>query len=615
MNEMSAQSSHTSIGSRLVILVIVLEILAALALVAAPLAYDRMHANHVFPGVQVLGVMLGGLTRDEARAALSQPIADREGQILTLRYGDRRWTAAAVELGLSYDLEATVAHAFDVGRSQGILVDTRTRLNLLQKGETVDAVVETERVRALDYLHRLARDIDATMQNASLTIENLQVVTTPAHTGYRLDVEGSAARVVQALAIGRGGEVDLIVATILPTVTDQGIVEAKTMTQRVISVPITVTFSARDWTLSNGVAAPKNLDRTWTIDRQQLANVVTLDQRKSGDQVTLLARFDSEKFSSLFTSIAKDLNRKMQDARFAYDIKTGRLTPFQVSQEGRTVDVAESIKRVAAAATGDNRTIQLVVTITKPALAVDQADKMGIKEQVNQGVTTFAGSSAARAHNIRLAASKLDGATIAPGATFSLLDALGPITAEAGYQEGFAIVGDSTVQDVGGGVCQVATTAFRAMFYAGLPIVERNPHRYLIPRYFIIGGPHGLDAAIYDPGRDLKFKNTTGNYLIIKTDASDPDNFTVTLYGTKPGWTVTMEEPVIAPGKAPGPRMADIADPAKPVGFRVLAQSAVAGETVSITRVVKQGNTVISRDTFATNYQPASEQWIVGTKK
>jgi hypothetical protein len=76
-----------------------------------------------------------------------------------------------------------------------------------------------------------------------------------------------------------------------------------------------------------------------------------------------------------------------------------------------------------------------------------------------------------------------------------------------------------------------------------------------------------------------------------------------------------MEEPVIKPGKAPGPRMADVEDPTKPVGYRVLAQSAIAGESVTITRVVKQGATVLSRDTFTTNYQPASEQWIVGTKK
>jgi len=596
-------------------LIIVLEVLLLAAVLVAPLAYDYYHRQRVYPGVQALGIELGGMTLDQARAALSQPVARREGQVLTLRYGERRWTASAAELGLRYDLEAAVEAAFAAGRGHGLLQDTLARIDLLRHPHTVDAIVQTDRVRALDYLYRLARDIDQTVQNASLTIDNLQAKAIEARTGYRLDVDGSAARVVQALSSGRTGEVDLIVATIMPTVTDKGIGDARALIDRLISAPVTVSFSGRDWTLAGSVPSPQPIERTWTVERQQLANAVVIEQRKSGDQVELTARFEPSKFTAFFTTIARELNRKAQDADFVYDIKSNRVTPVKISQDGRTVDVAENVKRLATAAGSDARAMQLAVTVTKPTLAVDQAASMGIKEQVSQGITTFAGSSEARAHNIRLAASKLDNAMIAPGATFSLLDRLGAITAEAGYQEGFAIVGESTVQDVGGGVCQVATTAFRAAFYAGLPIVERNPHRYLIPRYFIKGGPHGLDAAIYDPGRDLRFKNTTDSYMVIKTDASDAANFTVTIYGTRPGWTVTMEEPVIKPGATPGPRLPDIEDATKPVGYRVLAQSTVSGEIVSIVRVVKQGNTVLSRDTFNTTYYPASEQWIVGTKK
>ena len=602
-------------GNPFLSIFILLEVLLVLVVVGTPVAYGYLHADHIYPGVRALGIELGGMTQSEARRALTKPISDREGQVLVLRYGDRQWKASAAELGLRYDLEATVASAFALGRGQGFLTDSRNRLDLFRQGALGEAVVSTDRVRALDYMNRLAREIDANTQNAAIKIENLQVVTTDAKTGYRLDTEASAARVIQSLAGEQSGDVQLSVTSLPPQVTDQGLAEAKAMVQKLISAPVVITFSGRDWTLNGGVAAIKNVDRSWTIERAQLVGAVIFEQHKVGEQVVLSARFDPERFTAQLTSIAKELNRKPQDARFTYDAKSNRLTPIQVSQDGQTVDVTESVKRLVTAANSDNRTMQLAVAITKPALAVDQADSMGIREQVSQGVTTFAGSSAARAHNIQLAASKVDNAIIPPGATFSLLATLGAITADAGYEEGFAIVGDSTVTDVGGGVCQVATTVFRAAFYGGLPIVERNPHRYIVSRYFLKGGPHGLDAAIYDPGLDFKFKNNTGHYLVIKTDASDPANFTVTLYGTNPGWTVTMQDPVIKPGKEPGPRMADVQDATKPVGYKVLAQSAIAGESVSITRVVKQGNTVLSTDAFNTNYQPASEQWIVGTKK
>lgn len=609
------KQQQQSRGLTLALVLFVLLDIALVAVIAAPFAYDALYAQRIFPGVQVLGIALGGMTRDEARAALSQPIADREGQILTMTYGDRRWTASAAELGLRYDLEATIDAAYAVGRGQGIVGDSRLRLDLWRHGQLVEPVVQTDRVHTLDYLHRLARDIDVTMQNASLTITNQQVVATPARTGYRLDIDTSAARILAALQAGTTTPVALVVATILPQVTDQSIADAQAMAQRLLAGPVTVTFSGRDWVLNNGTATSRNVERTWTIDVAQLAGAVSLDQRKAGEQVVLSSRFDGDKFAALFASIAKEINRKPQDARFDFDTKTGRLIPTQISQEGRTVDVAENVRRLVAAAGSDKRTMQLAVTITRPAVALEDMNKMGIRELISQGVTTFAGSRPARAHNIQLAAAKLNGLVIPPGGTFSLLDAISPITAEAGYQEGYAIIGESTVQDIGGGVCQVATTTFRAFYRGGFQLIERNQHRYRLRVYEIKGGPVGLDAAIYDPGKDLKFKNNTNGYLLIQTDTSDPSNFTVSIYGTKPGWTVTISDPVTKPGKPHGPRLPDIEDPNQPVGTRIPVQPAEDGLIVSITRIVKQGNTIISQDTLNTTYQPANEQWIVGTKK
>lgn len=603
-------------GHPLLSLVIILEALAVLAVALAPVGYDYMYRDRVFPGVSALTLDLGGLTPDQARALLSQPIAEREGKMLTLRYGERVWTATAAELGLRYNLEATVGQAFALGRGHGFLADTGRRLDLLRQGQIVTPTLDVDRVRSLDFMQRLAREVDVTMLNATLGIENLQVATSPARTGYRLDIETSAARIVDALRDGRGGEVTLVVAVQKPQVSDAGIAEARVTLQRLIAAPISLAFRATDWTLQSGAAQPKAVERNWTIERAQLAAAVVFDQRRSGDEVTLAARLDGEKFRKLFSDIAKELNRDAQDARFAFDEKTARLTPLLVSKEGRTVDVAENIKRVVAAAGSENRSLQLAVTINKPAVAVDQADKLGIRElAAERGVTTFAGSSAARTHNIRLAADKMSGVVIPPGATFSLLDALGPITAEAGYEPGFAIIGDYTVQDIGGGVCQVATTAFRAAFWAGLPMIERNPHRYKIDRYFIKGGPLGLDAAIYDPGRDLQFKNTTNSYLLIQADASDPSNFTVSLYGAKLTWTVTLENVSSKPGQKAGPRLPDVQDATMAAGTRVLAQPAVDGVSASFTRVVRQGASIVSSDTFNTNYQPAAEQWVVGTKR
>ena len=107
------EQNQSNIGvSLLAILIVLLSVIVAGAALAL-ISYERAHANRIVPGVQVLGVQLGDMTRDEARAALGQPIAELEGRLLTLRHGDRRWTASAAELGLRYDLEAMLDHAIE----------------------------------------------------------------------------------------------------------------------------------------------------------------------------------------------------------------------------------------------------------------------------------------------------------------------------------------------------------------------------------------------------------------------------------------------------------------------------------------------------------------------
>ena len=75
------------------------------------------------------------------------------------------------------------------------------------------------------------------------------------------------------------------------------------------------------------------------------------------------------------------------------------------------------------------------------------------------------------------------------------------------YRKELVIKPEGTIPEYGGGLCQVSTTLYRAAIYGGLPIVDRAPHSYAVSYYSQVGG-HGLDATIYPPSRDLKFKTT-----------------------------------------------------------------------------------------------------------
>ena len=93
----------------------------------------------------------------------------------------------------------------------------------------------------------------------------------------------------------------------------------------------------------------------------------------------------------------------------------------------------------------------------------------------------------------------------------------------------------------GGGICQVSTTVFRAAYAAGLPIVERYNHGYIVDWY----GEPGLDATIFTPTVDFRFRNDTGAYLLVESvvDALN-GTITINLWGTRPNREVTIGETV-----------------------------------------------------------------------
>jgi vancomycin resistance protein YoaR len=74
---------------------------------------------------------------------------------------------------------------------------------------------------------------------------------------------------------------------------------------------------------------------------------------------------------------------------------------------------------------------------------------------------------------------------------------------------------------VAGGICQVATTLFQPVFWAGYQLEERYWHLYWIPAY-TSHGVLGLDATVdEDAGLDFKWTNTTSNYVLIQSDGDD----------------------------------------------------------------------------------------------
>ena len=308
---------------------------------------------------------------------------------------------------------------------------------------------------------------------------------------------------------------------------------------------------------------------------------------------------------AVIPAVGAKIGRPARDARFK--TRSGSVT-IVPSKNGIGPDMDTLASRLTSelADEGSGRKVELRTTITKPKLTTQKAREMGIKQRLARYTTTYAPGNASRVNNIHLLGDALDGKLVAPGETFSFNGAIGQRTAAKGYQEANAIVNGKLVPQLGGGICQVGTTIFNAVYESGLPVVDRRNHSFYISHY-----PKGRDATVSWGGPDFKFKNTTDNWVLISVSYTS-SSITIAVYGTDPGYEVVSE---VGEWRNVKPYPTEkIKDPKMVVGSRVVEDPGVDGKSITVKRIVSKNGKIIRTDRFVSVYKPKAEVVRVGTK-
>ncbi len=200
--------------------------------------------------------------------------------------------------------------------------------------------------------------------------------------------------------------------------------------------------------------------------------------------------------------------------------ENGRLTPAVI---GLSVNPEEAQSILDASAPGEPCTIPL--EFTPPGTTGDES--LYYKDLLATVTTTISGSSD-RFHNVALSASFCDGKVLQPGEVFSYLGAVSPISIAHGFQVGTGYQNGQTVDMVGGGVCQMSSSLYYCAVYSNLEIVKRACHAFATGYI-----ANGLDATVYAPSLDFKFRNSTGFPIKIMASISGK-KLTVQFYGSNP---------------------------------------------------------------------------------
>ena len=561
------------------------------------LAHQLIYAGSVFPGVTVGGVDLSGMSPADGalklNRALSYPITGK----VVFRQGEKAWVVSPAQLGMAFDASATMRAAYNLGRRGGLFRALADQIQAHRSGYTIAPVLIFDQRVAYQFLQGLAQQVDQPLIEATLQIDGTNVTAVPGQVGRVVNIDATLANLSSQLQTFRDGEVSLATQEVRPSVSDlsaQADVAREILSQSLqLSIPD---------------AQAEDLG-PWVYQPEVLANLIEIQKAQDGNVSQNQISLNQVMLQQMLTIIEPQVERQAANARFHFDEATGQLVVTSPSTTGRSLDFNASINAITDALLRGEHSVPLVITETQPAVAdTATAQQLGIAGLLPNGVQTsyFYGSHVERVQNITVAAARFDGVLVAPGETFSMVGTLGDVSLDNGYAEAPIIFGGRTIQGVGGGVCQVSTTLFRTVFFAGFPVVQRAPHAYRVSYYEQTAKGRdpslaGLDATVYVPLVDFQFTNDSPYWLLMETSVSGY-SLTWKLYSTYDGrtveWQTTGPQNTIP---APSPEFRE--NPDLKSGQIIQTDYAANGADVTVNRTVIKDGTVYFEDQYQTRYE------------
>ncbi len=543
--------------------------------------FERYHHNRVFAGVKAAGVAVGGLTLEAATAKIAAETKNITPPRLTLKAGDKTLEVSASELGWKPDARATAERAFAIGR------DRFSERMAALRGQVKIPLVPSVDPGALEKrLQEIAQSLEYPPVNAKVVFKDGRYSVMPEKAGLKLDVQSALETYIKH---PEQTVLEFFPKTITPSIT-AGMLEPVARKANELLRPITLVYA--EPRLAGGGQVHKR-----TL---QVSEVVAL----LGVQEEI--RVNPAALGKILAQMAARFDRLPVDARYVVD-RDGQLA-VRPEVDGWKMNQPETRKRLELELLRPDLS-ELNLTVVPKAALVRAADlpKAENLQLLAEATTYYSGSAPERIANVHAAARNLDGYIVPAGGVFNFNDAIGSISPENGFKEALVISEGRTVKGVGGGVCQVSTTAFRALYQAGLPILERNQHAYRVRWYDNIVG---FDAAVYQPYLNLRARNDTPGPLVVRSTVTRTTH-TVRLYGIPDGRQVTISKPVIL-SRTPHPPPQYIVEPSLRPGQVKQVDWAVDGFRTRITRSITRPDGRVEVDVLNSNFRPWRAVYQIG---
>ncbi|MBJ7282959.1 MAG: VanW family protein [Acidimicrobiia bacterium] len=561
----SARRSGHSDAERAWLLVGILCI--ALVIVATSVVERLTHQGEALPGVSLAGQDVSGKNATELLETARILVAQRDATEFAAIAGKNELSASPSALGATYDPEAAVRASREAGRSNPIGAILTT---FLRRGHTdnIALPVSIDDAMLAGVLDGWQRSIGDGLVDGSLIFKGTEVIEVTPKSGTSIVRPEADDAMRAAIITGQTRSVRLPVGETEPVINEAATRLAASKARSLLSSPVTLTIR----------------DATLKLDPSSVASALSV--RPRGRELQLVV--DPQ---VLRTSIAQSLvpfETPPKEATFEVEGSKVRVIP---SATGTVVDLAPAAKEMSRG----SKNVDAPVGEIAPTHDTAWAEGLHINGLVST-YTTNHPCCMARVTNIHTGATALSGAIVEPGETFSLNNRLGQRTLDKGYVVAPAIAADLSYEDaVGGGVSQLSTTLFNAVFFGGYQDITHTVHSLYLSRY-----PLGREATLNYPSIDNRFKNDTKNGVLIITSFSST-SITVSLYGDNEGRTVRAEGPNII--ETIPIEVEYTEDPSLPIGTEKELFPGYIGYVVENFRIIKYADGTEKRQRFRERYQ------------
>jgi len=584
----------------------VLGVLLAVGIGAGVLyAWGQQYDGRVLAGVRVGSTEVGGLTREQAEAKLTNAyrwlgtgeitLTDPDGQTTTISYAD---------LGRGPDTSALVDAALAAGRQGEPLADLIGAPRAAIRGVTLDSAVVYDRDKLAAAVETVATKIDQTPVDASVSAgQGGTFSVSPSKDGRAVDKAALLTALDQQLAaLGTPASITMAVpvGSLAPAVATASAEAAKAAADRM----------AADVVVARGKDG-------WTIAGTSLAPLISFSTAADGSITPVL---DESGLDPILKTLAQKVNQTARDA--GLKLVGGHVVATGTSREGRTLDatgmkaaiVSEIGARQAGAAASP---VAAVVKAVDPKLTATDAKAFAAKMRPISSFSVFYWVIVNNhwGGNIEAPATKINGTVVPAGGTFDFWKVVGDLRKLPGEGPGNAIEGGKiTVTGAfGGGICTTSTTLFNAAFRAGMVPLARQNHNEFITRY-----PPGLDATVWIVGgakQTMSFKNDTNYPILIQriiTHAGSKRWITFKIWSVPNGRTYKITNTVIQHG--PRATSTVVKDPTKPVGYRFFNNAPADGAKVWVTVSIYDHGKLHWSKRYFSKYPAVDGVVVVGTK-